>query len=202
MREGFMNALLSMLKRRLTVMWLGWAAAFLFALAIPITSVLTLQIAMGEMRFVAMDSRGTFYISHFGNFESAQKIRLETARDAVATIFTRNPDGYDFPERLERMFNPTTTTKLQEAASQDSDTYRQQQIHQKVETGDIHEIQVSDNTALVSVECQILRTGVFNQKPITDTKRATVFLQMTVNDAIAQNGRYPLVITNYEEKWQ
>jgi hypothetical protein len=197
-----MNALISMLRRRLMTVWIGYALAFLFALAIPITNILTLQTAMGTMRFVAMDSRGTFYISHFGNFETAQKIRLETARDAVATIFTRNPDGYDFPERLERMFNPTTAAKLQADAARDSDTYRQQQIHSKVETGDIHEIQVSDNTALVSVECQILRTGVFNQKPITDTKRATVFLRMTVNDAISQNGRYPLVVTNYEEQWQ
>lgn len=197
-----MNALLQMLKRRLALTWLGYALAFVFAAAIPITNSLTLQAAMGRMRFVAMDSRDTFYLANLGSFETAQHVHAEIAKMAAETIFSRNPDGFDNPERLERLFNPATAATLNKDAARDADVFRAQQIHQKIETGQIRELEVDDNTALVSVQGQILRTGIFNQRVVNDAKKVTVFLRLHVNDDMAHNGRYPLVVTNYEERFE
>lgn len=197
-----MNALLQMLKRRLALMWLGYALAFVFAAAIPITNSLTLQAAMGRMRFVAMDSRDTFYLANLGSFETAQHVHAEIAKMAAETIFSRNPDGFDNPERLERLFNPATAATLNKDAARDADVFRAQQIHQKIETGQIRELEVDDNMALVSVQGQILRTGIFNQRVVNDAKKVTVFLRLHVNDDMAHNGRYPLVVTNYEERFE
>jgi hypothetical protein len=80
-------------------------------------------------------------------------------------------------QRLERLFNPATTASLQKGAVKDADVFRVQQIHQKIETGQIRELEVDSNTALVSVERQILRTGVFNQRVVNDVKKLTVFLR-------------------------
>src|SRR5271166_4660330 len=145
-----------MLKRRLALTWLGYALAFIFAAAIPINNSLTLQAAMGRMRFVAMDSRDTFYLANLGSFDTVQHVHAEIAKMAAETIFSRNPDGFDNPERLERLFNPATTTALNKEAARDADVFRTQQIHQKLETGPVHERAVDSNTALVSVEGQIL----------------------------------------------
>jgi sulfur carrier protein ThiS len=149
-----------------------------------------------------MDSRDTFYLANLGNFETAQHIHAELARLAVETIFSRSPDGFDDPERLERLFNPATTIELNKDAARDAEVFRQQQIHQKIETGQIREIEVDNNTALVSVEGQVLRTGMFNNRIVNDAKKVTVFLRLTVNGDMAHNGRYPLVVTNYEERFQ
>jgi hypothetical protein len=197
-----LNALLQMLKRRLALTWLGYALAFVFAAAIPISNSLTLQAAMGRMRFVAMDSRDTFYLANLGSFETAQHVHAEIAKMAAETIFSRNPDGFDNPERLERLFNPATAATLNKDAARDADVFRAQQIHQKIETGQIRELEVDDNTALVSVQGQILRTGIFNQRIVNDAKKVTVFLRLHVNDDMAHNGRYPLVVTNYEERFE
>jgi sulfur carrier protein ThiS len=197
-----MRALLAMLKQKLMVTWMGYALALIFALAIPITNLLTLERAMGRMRFVAMDSRSTFYLTSAGSFESEISIHAELARMAAETIFSRNPDGFDAPERLERLFNPTTAAQLTKEAGRDSDVFRAQAIHEKFESGTIRELSEDSNTALVSVEGQILRTGIFNQKIVNDAKRVTVFLRLTVNDAMNLNGRYPLVVTNYEERFE
>jgi hypothetical protein len=197
-----LNALLQMLKRRLALTWLGYALAFVFAAAIPISNSLTLQAAMGRMRFVAMDSRDTFYLANLGSFETAQHVHAEIAKMAAETIFSRNPDGFDNPERLERLFNPATAATLNKDAARDADVFRAQQIHQKIETGQIRELEVDDNTALVSVQGQILRTGIFNQRVVNDAKKVTVFLRLHVNDDMAHNGRYPLVVTNYEERFE
>ena len=138
----------------------------------------------------------------FGSFETAQHVHAEIAKMAAETIFSRNPDGFDDPERLERLFNPVTTAALNKDAARDAEVFRAQQIHQKIETGQIRELEVDNNTALVSVEGQILRAGVFNQRVVNDAKKVTVFLRLQVNDSMALNGRYPLVVVNYEERFE
>jgi hypothetical protein len=196
------TALISLLRRRLMAVWV-WQGLFVLAVAaIPITNSVTLQTAMGRIRFAAMDSRDTFYLANLGSFETAQHIHAELAKMAAETIFSRNPDGFDDPERLERLFNPVTAAGLNKEAARDSDVYRLQGIHQKIETGQIRELEVDDNTALVSVEGQILRTGVFNQRVTNETKKVTVFLRFRVNEDMALNGRYPLVVVNYEERFE
>jgi hypothetical protein len=43
---------------------------------------------------------------------------------------------------------------------------------------------------------------VFNQRVVNDAKKVTVFLRLQVNDSMALNGRYPLVVVNYEERFE
>src|SRR5215472_6386418 len=164
-----------MLRKRLMTTWL-WQALFVLAVIGGFVSHhLTVQEMMSRIRFVAMDSRDTFYLANLGTFETAQHIHAELAKMAAETIFSRSPDGFDDPERL---FNPATTIELNKEAARDSEVFRQQQIHQKFESGQIREVEVDSNTALVSVEGQVLRTGMFNQRQVTDTKHVTVFLRL------------------------
>jgi hypothetical protein len=197
-----MSPLVLMLRKHLMAAWL-WQGLFVLAVIGGYAAVqLTIYQERQRLRFVAMDSRDTFYLANLGNFETAQHIHAELARLAVETIFSRSPDGFDDPERLERLFNPATTIELNKDAARDAEVFRQQQIHQKIETGQIREIEVDNNTALVSVEGQVLRTGMFNNRIVNDAKKVTVFLRLTVNGDMAHNGRYPLVVTNYEERFQ
>lgn len=197
-----MSPLVLMLRKRLMATWL-WQALFVLAVIGGYVAVqLTIYQERQRLRFAAMDSRDTFYLANLGTFESAQHIHAELAKMAAETIFSRNPDGFDNPERLERLFNPATTTELNKDAARDAEVFRQQQIHQKIETGQIREIEVDNNTALVGVEGQVLRTGMFNNRIINDAKRVTVFLRLTVNGDMARNGRYPLVVTNYQERFE
>ena len=197
-----MSPLVLMLRKRLMATWL-WQALFVLAVIGGYVAVqLTIYQERQRLRFAAMDSRDTFYLANLGSFETAQHIHAELAKMAAETIFSRNPDGFDNPERLERLFNPATTTELNKDAARDAEVFRQQQIHQKIETGQIREIEVDNNTALLSVEGQVLRTGMFNNRIVNDAKRVTVFLRLTVNGDMARNGRYPLVVTNYQERFE
>jgi len=197
-----MSALVAMVRKRLMTTWL-WQVLFVLAVIGGYAAVqLTIYQERQRLRFVAMDSRDTFYLANLGSFETAKHIHAELAKMAAETIFDRSPDGFDDPERLERLFNPATTTQLNKDAARDTDIFRASQLHQKFETGQIRELEVDSNTALVSVEGQVLRTGTFNQRQVTDTKHVTVFLRLTVNDSMALNGRYPLVVTNYEERFE
>jgi hypothetical protein len=191
-----------MLRKRLMTTWL-WQGLFVLAVIGGYAAVqLTIYQERERLRFVAMDSRDTFYLANLGTFETAQHIHAELAKMAAETIFSRSPDGFDDPERLERLFNPASTAQLNRDAARDADIFRSQQLHQKFEAGQIRELEIDSNTALVSVEGQILRSGVFNQRQVNDSKKVIVFLRLRTNDDMARNGRYPLVVTNYEEKFE
>ena len=191
-----------MLSQRLRVLWLGYAIALIFGAAIPLTNYLTLQSAMQRIRVIVMDSRDTFYLSSAGSFETSKHIHAELARLAADTIFSRNPDGFDSPERLERLFNPFCTEKLKKEAAIDAEVYRSQQIHSKFEAGTIREINVAPDEVLVSVEGQVLRNGNFSGRLINDAKKVTVFLKLKVNNDMVFNGRYPMVCTDYQIKFE
>lgn len=196
-----MKALLQQLRRKAQTVWLGYAIALIFAAAIPVTNWLTLQSAMQQQRYVAMDSRDTFYLSSAGSFETSQHIHAEIAKLAAETIFSRNPDGYDDQERMERLFGPLMIESLKKDASRDSDTFTAQRIHQKIEIGTIHELSVDSHTALVSVEGQVLQTKFFNGRSVPDTKNVTLFLKLQDNTSMNTNGRYPLVVVDYKEQF-
>jgi hypothetical protein len=197
-----MSPLVLMLRKRLMATWL-WQALFVLTVIGGYVAVQqTIYQERQRLRFVAMDSRDTFYLANLGTFETAQHIHAELAKMAAETIFSRSPDGFDDPERLERLFNPATTLQLNKDAARDAEVFRQQQIHQKFESGQIREVEVDSNTALVSVEGQVLRTGTFNQRIVNDAKKVIVFLRLTVNGDMAHNGRYPLVVTNYETRFE
>jgi len=68
-----MNALLAMLRRRLMTAVI-WQVLFVLAvIAIPATNSFTLQKAMGRLRFVAMDSRDTFYLANLAAAERSSQ---------------------------------------------------------------------------------------------------------------------------------
>jgi hypothetical protein len=197
-----MSPLAAMLRKRLMTLWLWQTLFVLSVIGGWIAVQLTIYQERQALRFAAMDSRDTFYLANLGSFETAQHIHAELAKMAAETIFSRSPDGLDDPERLERLFNPASTATLNKEASKDADVFRQQQIHEKFEAGTIRELEVDNNTALVSVQGQILRTGFFNQRIVNDTKKVTVFLRLRTNDDMARNGRYPLVVTDYQERFE
>jgi hypothetical protein len=179
-----------------------WQFLFVCAvIAIPVTNYYTLNASMQKMRFAAMDGRDTFYLSSMGSFEDSQHMHAEAAKLASETIFNRNPDGYDDKERMERLFGPKMIESLKKDESKDSDVFLAQQIHQKIEIGVIREINVDSNSALVSVEGQILQTKMFNQHTTNDSKNVTLFLKLAVNGAMSTNGKYPMVVVEYKEQF-
>ncbi len=211
-----MESLLTMLRKKAHSVAL-WQALFVLAVIWGFASShIAERTAMGRMRIAVPDIKGGFlYIDNAGSFDTADKIHAEIAKMAVETIFNRNPNvdnnlsstdrpdpyGFDNPERLERLFNPITAAQLKAEASRDRDAFRAEGIHQKIETGRIKELGVDNNTALISVDGQVRREGVFNQRPFNIAKNVTVFLKLAINDSMASNGRYPMVVVQYNETW-
>jgi hypothetical protein len=150
-----------LMRRRLMTVWL-WVGLFVAAVVWDfVDHQLTVRAMMQPIRFAAMDGRDTFYLSSAGSFDSAKHIHAEVAKLACETMFGRDPEGFDDLDRLERLFNPTTTKALHVELERDSDAFRSQQIHQKFESGTVRELRVDQATALVSVDGQVFRHAYF-----------------------------------------
>src|ERR1700757_1797015 len=196
-----MSGIAVLMRRRLMTVWL-WVGLFVAAVLWDfVDHQLTVRAMMQPIRFAAMDSRDTFYLSSAGSFDEVKHIHAEVAKLAAETIFNRSPAGYDDSDRLERLFNPTTTRALNDQLQKDSDAFRNQQVHQKFESGVVKELRVDETTALVSVDGQVFRHSTFDGKTVDESKPVTVFLELRVNPDMAHNGRYPLVVTAYESRF-
>ena len=55
-------------------------------------------------RVVILDETGTYHISPLLNFEDATKLHTSQTLLACIALFERNPNGYDYPDILEKMF--------------------------------------------------------------------------------------------------
>ena len=161
-----MIAVIEMLKRRMAAIWLGYGIAFCFAAAIPVTNWITLRTAMEQIRFGLLDSRDTVYLSSLGTFETAGKMHEEMSRMATETMFSRNPDGYDYEDRKTRLFSPAALIALNADTGRDAIVFRDQQMHTKCETGHVREIPIDANNVKVGVDFQILRTGLDGQQGV------------------------------------
>lgn len=196
-----MKQLLAMLRRRAMALWI-WQTLFVGAVVWGFyNGHLAETEAMSRMRIAVPDTKGGFlYIDNAGSFEKAQAIHRESAKMAAETIFNRTPLGFEDPERMERLFNPDTYKLLLKDAARDEQVFQTQDIYQSIVTGQIKEISVDKDTTLVSVEGQIKSQKTLNQHVIPDSRNVTIFLRLQVNPDMASNGRFPLVVTNYEYK--
>ena len=64
------------------------------------------------------------------------------------------------------------------------------------------EVITGKDAADVSLECVVSRSRIFNGKNLTVPIKTTVFLTLARNDDLTVNGRYPMVVTRYEIRWQ
>src|ERR1700747_522990 len=107
-----MSGIAILIRRRVMTVWV-WVGLFVAAVIWDfVDHQLTVRAMMQPIRFAAMDSRDTFYLSSAGSFEKHRHIHADGTNPPAKTIYNRPPAGYDDSDRLERLFNPTTTRAL------------------------------------------------------------------------------------------
>src|ERR1700760_3624302 len=88
----------------------GWAARVWFLIAVlAVVAALfepyfIISAYRTQERVVVLDETGTYHISPLLNFEDATKLHTSQTLLACIALFERNPNGYDYPDLLEKMF--------------------------------------------------------------------------------------------------
>ena len=147
--------------------------------------------------FFAMDAN-TFYVSRLGTFEEAKLFHAEASRMAASCLFDRNPVQPDYTDRLKLLFGRDAYQDAERLYSLDGQTFKDQQIHQKIEIGKIDILKESADTVLTAVHGQIIQAGVFDGRAFTKSKPVTVYFQLGLNREMASNSRYPEWVMKFD----
>ena len=182
----------------------GWAARVWFVIAVLAVAAAFIQpffiIAAfrTQERVVILDETGTYHISPLLNFEDATKLHTSQTLLACIALFERNPNGYDYPDILEKMFLPDALNKAQAILSQQRVEFQAKQIHQKVEIFKINILKTRNDQVLVEVEGQLIRVGIFNDQPFTESPTFKARFTLLRNPNLTSNGRFPLAVWQFD----
>src|SRR5258707_11780301 len=117
----------------------GWAARVWFLIAALAVAAAFLQpyfiidAYRTKERVVILDETGTYHVSPLLNFEDATKLHTSQTLLACIALFERNPNGYDYPEMLAKLFLPDALAKANAILTEQRAEFQAKQIHQKVE---------------------------------------------------------------------
>lgn len=143
-------------------------------------------------RVVVLDGAGSFSISPLLGFEEAKDLHQAIALWATLAFFQRNPEGFDYPDMLQRLF----LAKAYRAALADKDKaaaeYQLKNIHQKPEVAKIDILRTRADQVLVRVQGQLIRTGIFEGQTFTESPKFQLNLTFVRNPDMLANRRYPL----------
>jgi len=182
----------------------GWAARMWFLVAVValaaalVEPYFIISAYRTRERVVILDETGTYHISPLLNFEDATKLHTSQTLLACIALFERNPNGYDYPDILEKMFLSDALNKAKAILSQQRVEFQAKQIHQKVEIFKINILKTRNDQVLVEVEGQLIRVGIFNDQPFTESPTFKARFTLLRNPNLTSNGRFPLAVWQFD----
>ena len=182
----------------------GWAARVWFviaALAVAaafIQPFLIISAFRTKERVVVLDETGTYHISPLLDFEDATKLQTSQTLLACLALLEKNPNGFDYPELLEKLYLPDAFNQAKTLQSQEAAELKAKQIHQKVEVQRLDVLQTRNNQVLVAVEGQLIRLGLFNGEPFTEARKFHAQFTLLRNPNLTSNGRFPLAVWKFQ----
>lgn len=182
----------------------GWAARMWFLIAIiAVVSAIVqpyfiIAACRTQERVVIMDSTGTFHVSPLLNFEDATKLHTSQSLLACIALFQKNPNGFDYPEILEKLFLGDALEKAKTFQTAELPEFKAKQIHQKVEVFKIDILETRNDQVLVEVTGQLIRVGIFNNQSFTESPKFKLRLTLARNPNLTENGRYPTAVWQFD----
>lgn len=177
---------------------------FLVLLLIVVQAVVTLGLVWmlyREQIVVIADEQGNMVISPGMDFSEASKVHSISGLMATKALLERNPTGWDTPEMVSNMFMRDAWKKAQAELHAALPDLARKDIHQKVELASIDVTGVRQTGSVqiyyIKTTGQIIRNGRLEGTFIQEVDNFAIQFEMWRNPRLTQNGRYPLVVTNY-----
>jgi hypothetical protein len=149
-------------------------------------------------RVVVLDGAGTFSVSPLLGFTEAKDLHETMALWAAVALLQRNPQNFDFPEMLQKMYLADAYNRAMAERDKSQPEFTVKNIHQKPEVFKVEMLRTREDRVLVKLEGQLVRTGVFENQTFAESPRFTLTLTFARNPDMLANKRYPLGVWNYE----
>jgi len=183
-------------KDRLVWFWFGFAMLVLVGAAVD--RYVLVQSFKQRERVVVIDPANTFYVSPLLKFEEAKGLHVEQSTLAATAFLERNPKGFDNADLLKQMFLKQAFQKASAYQAAEEPEFKSKQLHQKVEISGINILNTREDVVLTQVTGQLIRDGVFEDKPFTEAIPFKLSLRLQRNPNMVQNGRFPTAVNDFK----
>ena len=139
----------------------------------------------------------TVMARHLGELQ-AQMVRLDALGERVSGLAGIDPQDFDFPDVLQRLFLTDAFKKAQADRDAAKAEFGLKNIHQKPEVFKMDILRTREDRVLVKVEGQLIRTGIFENQTFTESPKFTLNLTFARNPDMLANKRYPLGVWSYD----
>lgn len=175
----------------------GWAV-------IPQATIMSLK----QQQMVAIvDASGNIIYAPLVGFQESGQLHAYHVRLACLAMLQRNPNGFDMPELIDRIFIEPARTDVRALAKEQAKEFARKNIHQKVEIRDIATLETrridakdgkSYAAVLIKAQGSLVRTGTINNIEFREPANFTIELIFLKNPNLIDNGMLPLVVRNFK----
>lgn len=183
-------------KDRLVWFWFGFAMLVLAGAAVD--RYVLIQSFKQRERVVVIDPASTFYVSPLLKFSEAKELHVEQSTLAATAFLERNPKGFDNEDLLKQMFLKQAYQKASAYQAAEEPEFKSKQLHQKVEISGINILNTREDFVLTQVSGQLIRDGIFQDKPFTEAIPFKLSLKLQRNPNMVLNGRFPTAVSDFK----
>lgn len=151
----------------------------------------------GKPQVILMDSN-TYYLPKSLDFADAKELHVSQAGLLMESLLDRSPDGIDHPERLKRLCEKSAYEEASKYIQKDAKAFAAKMLHQKFELRSVQLLQAEDNSVLVAIDGQLIRTGAFGGEPFNEALSVTARLLFVRNPSVVINGNFPTILRSLE----
>lgn len=151
----------------------------------------------GKPQVILMDSN-TYYLPKSLDFSDAKELHVSQAGLLMESLLDRGPDGLDHPERLKRLCEKTAYQESSKYIQKEAEAFAAKKLHQKFELRSVQLLQAEDNSVLVAIDGQLIRTGAFSGEPFNEALSVTARLLFVRNASVVINGAFPTLLRSLE----
>lgn len=185
--------------------WMGIAILALAACAvIPQITIMSMR----QKQMVAViDQSGNIIYAPLVGFQDAGQLHAYHVRLACLAMLQRNPNGFDMPELIDRIFIEPARGEVRALAKSQAQEFAKKNIHQKVEIRDIatletRRIDTKDkktyDAVLIRAQGGLIRTGTVQNIEFREPANFTLEILFIKNPNLIENGMLPLVVSRFK----
>ena len=142
---------------------------------------------------LVMDAQ-TYYLPKALDFADAKDLHISQAGLLMESLLDRGPDGLDHPERLKRLCVRAAYEEATTLIQKEAESFQAKKLHQKVEIRAVQILQAEDDTVMVAVDAQLIRSGEFGDGPFQEALSVKARLLFVRNTSVLTNGSFPTLL--------
>ncbi len=171
-----------------------WLGAFLVS---QVLWMIVISLPRPQEYMVLVDGTGNGDRILLTRFRVARSVHAQQARLATKAFLDRAPGGWDDPDVVETMFLSRAFDQARAQLDGEAAERAAKQLHQKAEIASVAILKTADEEVLVQVKGQLVRAGLFQNRPFGETVPFQLSLKMLRNPDLAHNGRFPLAVADF-----